>query len=57
MRQHPRFLFRGLLASMAIVASFSAKADEAKKIEGNSFLTEEAYNQEAEMVQYIQSFQ
>lgn len=57
MRQHQRLLLRGLLASIAIAASFSARADEAKKIEDNSFLIEEAYNQEAGVFQYIQSFQ
>lgn len=34
-----------------------AGADETKKIQDNSFLIEEAYNQEAGVIQHIQSFQ
>lgn len=39
------------------MASLGAHADEIKRIEDNSFLIEEAYNQEAGVDQYIQSFQ
>ncbi len=38
-------------------ASWRASAEEVKRIEDNSFLIEEAYNQEAGVVQYIQAFQ
>lgn len=49
------------LASIALItlaASMNVSADEAKKrIEDNSFLIEEAYNQEEGVIQYIQSYQ
>ncbi|MFA7281229.1 MAG: hypothetical protein WC100_14170 [Sterolibacterium sp.] len=41
---------------LAICASTQAIAEGAKKIQDNSFLLEEAYNQEAGVVQHIQSF-
>ena len=51
------------LASIALVipglltTSLNASAEEKKRIEDNSFLIEEAYNQEAGVIQYIQSYQ
>jgi len=45
-----------VLAFVAIVP-LQAMAEETKKIEDNSFLIEEAYNQEAGVVQHIQMFQ
>lgn len=44
-----------ILAAVAFCASSQALADEAKKIKDNSFLVEEAYNQEAGVVQHIQN--
>jgi len=42
----------------ALVLSYGmAPAEEVKKIQDNSFLIEEAYNQEAGVVQHIQTFQ
>lgn len=45
--------FAGLLA---LAVPLHGIAEEAKKIQDNSFLLEEAYNQEAGVVQHIQSF-
>lgn len=47
-----RFLLIGL-----VVAQTALGVEEAKKIQDNSFLVEEAYNQEPGVVQHIQSFQ
>jgi hypothetical protein len=48
----------GLLAAIAFVmlGHSGALAEEPKKIRDNSFLLEEAYNQEAGVIQHIQSF-
>lgn len=48
----PYFVFAGL-----ILLSSPGFAEEVKKIEDNSFLLEEAYNQEDGVVQHIQVFQ
>jgi hypothetical protein len=52
---------RGKKAIMALVLAamvpFQALAEEPKKIQDNSFLIEEAYNQEDGVVQHIQMFQ
>lgn len=45
-----------LAVALALVMPFQGNAEESKKIQDNSFLLEEAYNQEAEVVQHIQSF-
>jgi hypothetical protein len=42
--------------AVLLAAPVSGIADEVKKIQDNSFLVEEAYNQEAGVVQHIQSF-
>lgn len=42
--------------ALAICAPMQALAEGTKKIQDNSFLLEEAYNQEAGVVQHIQSF-
>jgi len=47
--------FAGALA-LALPLQGHGLAEEAKKIQDNSFLLEEAYNQEAGVVQHIQSF-
>jgi len=39
-----------------LTASLNASAEDAKRIEDNSFLIEEAYNQEEGVIQYIQSY-
>ena len=41
----------------AVIMPFQAMADEPKKIQDNSFLLEEAYNQEDGVIQHIQMFQ
>ena len=46
-----------LLASGLLFASFNSVAEEKRRIEDNSFLIEEAYNQEEGVVQYIQTYQ
>ncbi|RJR51797.1 MAG: transporter [Desulfobacteraceae bacterium] len=43
--------------AMLFVASSAGRAEEVRKIEDNSFLIEEAYNQEPGVIQHIQSFQ
>lgn len=43
-------------ASIALAVSPHVDAGEVKKIQDNSFLVEEAYNQEAGVVQHIQTF-
>ena len=40
-----------------LLSSLNVSAEEAKRIEDNSFLLEEAYNQEEGVIQYIQSYQ
>lgn len=47
-----------MLAALALVAilPLQSMAEEPKKIQDNSYLLEEAYNQEAGVVQHIQSF-
>ena len=52
MKTHRYALALGLAMGMPALAS----AEGAKKIQDNSFLVEEAYNQEAGVVQHIQSF-
>lgn len=42
-----------LLAYCLLTASTNVSAQEAKRIEDNSFLLEEAYNQEEGVIQYI----
>jgi hypothetical protein len=42
--------------ALALAVPLHASADGAKKIQDNSFLVEEAYNQEAGVVQHIQTF-
>ncbi len=42
--------------AFALVLPLQGLAEEAKKIQDNSFLLEEAYNQEAGVIQHIQSF-
>lgn len=42
---------------MAVIIYDKAHAEETKKIQDNSFLIEEAYNQEAGVIQHIQTFQ
>jgi len=48
-----------LVSALALVSimPLQAMAEETKKIQDNSFLLEEAYNQEAGVVQHIQSFE
>ena len=46
-----------VLAIGLLVAQTALGAEETKKIQDNSFLLEEAYNQEPGVVQHIQSFQ
>ena len=45
-----------LALALVTILSLQAMAEEPKKIQDNSFLVEEAYNQEAGVVQHIQSF-
>jgi hypothetical protein len=48
----------GILGILAILATGSpAAAEEKQKIRDNSFLLEEAYNQEEGVIQHIQSLQ
>lgn len=46
-----------LLAPFLLLTTSDSSAEEKKRIEDNSFLIEEAYNQEDGVIQYIQSFQ
>jgi hypothetical protein len=46
-----------LMTYCLLAASMNVSAEEAKRIEDNSFLIEEAYNQEEGVIQYIQSYQ
>ncbi|MDD5628805.1 MAG: transporter [Elusimicrobia bacterium] len=46
-----------LLTALAVLAGGEAAAQSAKRIQDNSFLLEEAYNQEPGVVQHIQNFQ
>lgn len=46
-----------LFGAAALALAAAAGAEEAKKIQDNSFLLEEAYNQEDGVVQHIQAFQ
>jgi len=48
---------RSIAAILILHGATSARAQEVKKIQDNSFLLEEAYNQEDGVVQHIQSFQ
>lgn len=58
MKIKPSFpLSHALVASCLLALSSNALADEAKRIEDNSFLIEEAYNQEEGVIQYIQTYQ
>lgn len=52
-------LFRVFVVGVTFILSFSvhAFAEETKRIEDNSFLIEEAYNQEKGVVQHIQTFE
>lgn len=45
-----------LAVALALALPLQGIAEESKKIQDNSFLLEEAYNQEAGVVQHIQSF-
>ncbi len=61
-RQRRTRKFTGTPAAWALALcfsapSFSAQIPEAKKIEDNSFLIEEAYNQEDGVIQHIQTYQ
>lgn len=49
--------FLMLLLPCLVCSAVPAAPEEEKKIEDNSFLVEEAYNQEPRVVQHIQSFQ
>jgi hypothetical protein len=54
----PMLVLLGLIfAANTVIAEEVKKADEPKKIQDNSFLLEEAYNQEDGVVQHIQVFQ
>jgi hypothetical protein len=46
-----------LIAPFLLTVSLNTLAEEAKRIEDNSFLLEEAYNQEEGVIQYIQAYQ
>lgn len=46
-----------LLTIVLLLAARQVVADEAKKIQDNSFLVEEAYNQEPGVIQHIQTFE
>jgi hypothetical protein len=46
-----------LALALTAMIPFQASAEEAKKLQDNSFLLEEAYNQEDGVVQHIQMFQ
>ncbi len=52
-----RFSSVTLLTCCLLTPSINVSAEEAKRIEDNSFLIEEAYNQEEGVIQYIQSYQ
>ena len=52
-----RFSSITLTACCLLTASMNVSAEEAKRIEDNSFLIEEAYNQEEGVIQYIQAYQ
>jgi hypothetical protein len=52
-----RFSSITLIACCVLTASMNVSAEEAKRIEDNSFLIEEAYNQEEGVIQYIQAYQ
>jgi hypothetical protein len=45
-----------LAVALVVILPLQVLAEEQKKIQDNSFLVEEAYNQEAGVVQHIQSF-
>lgn len=45
------------LFTLLTVSSIACFAEEVRKIQDNSFLIEEAYNQEPGVVQHIQTFQ
>jgi hypothetical protein len=45
-----------VLAMALVIVPLQTMAEEPKKIQDNSFLLEEAYNQEAGVIQHIQSF-
>ena len=51
------FVSLSLLSSCLLAFSSYAAEEKPKRIEDNSFLIEEAYNQETGVVQYIQSYQ
>ena len=50
---------RGLLTTLVFMSCglSGALAEETRKIQDNSFLIEEAYNQEPGVIQHIQAFQ
>lgn len=48
---------KSILLALALMVPFQALAEEPKKIQDNSFLLEEAYNQEDGVIQHIQMFQ
>lgn len=49
--------FTGAVMFGILLAAGGAFAEEPKKIQDNSFLIEEAYNQEDGVIQHIQTFQ
>lgn len=54
---HSRFSSITLITYCLLTTSMNVSAEEAKRIEDNSFLIEEAYNQEEGVIQYIQAYQ
>lgn len=60
----PIFILREEMIKVCLVAAFASVllghsgvlAEEPKKIRDNSFLIEEAYNQESGVIQHIQTF-
>jgi hypothetical protein len=55
--QHTKSIFCCVLVLIALGSDVAYAKEEAKKIQDNSFLIEEAYNQEPGMIQHIQTFQ
>ncbi|MBI5208339.1 MAG: transporter [Elusimicrobia bacterium] len=52
-----RFGTWGMVAVAGVLFSAAARAEETKRIQDNSFLIEEAYNQEPGVIQHIQTYQ
>lgn len=55
--QFSRYVCISVASSALLAFASSALAEKPKRIEDNSFLIEEAYNQEDGVIQYIQSYQ